>query len=131
MSETTLLLLIIARCILRIMDQHICSFNEAQKRIIAPITPFEIGGVHQAVLTVLDPVDNRTIQRMAITELGKYAHLARVRLIFLSFVMAVQYWLRASLLPGDALLIYHSMKCAMRWERSEEHTSELQSHSFI
>src|SRR5581483_830597 len=99
-SEAPVRLLVIAARILRIMDQHVRFSNEIQKSCIALIFPFDICGEDQAVTGVLNAINCRAVQRVAVRQHDADAYIALLRL--LGFVR--QDWLALTLTPQDMLI---------------------------
>src|SRR5229473_3066364 len=107
MAETMFRFLIILASILCIVYQQVCPFGKFQKSRVVVFLPLDIGGIHNTPTGILDTVENRPIQGMAMRKLYRDAHLN----VFCLLPIGDDYRFTIITMPPDnTLFLGHGMK---------------------
>src|SRR5579875_159860 len=111
MTEALPGMFVLVGSILRVVYQHIRSIYECKKGRVKLFSPFYIGGKDEYPVRVLDAIDHRPIQGMAVRKPGSHTHLRFARNVF---SRAHDGRSSSALAPDNQLLFAYCMKRAPR-----------------
>src|SRR5689334_2115261 len=102
--------IILIRCILSIVDQHMRALNEGQEGRIVTLAPLHVGRENQAAPAIFDAIDSGPVQRVAAGQMDQHTHIIALRLRR----MSLKLWRWLTCAPEHLLRAAQRMKHSAR-----------------
>jgi len=102
-------LVIVFYSILGIVNQQVCALYKSEKVLRTAIFPFDISCINHALASVIDAINDSTIEGMARSESGFYTYLCRARLLFTFLMLPFDNRIGMIVVPRNAERVAYGM----------------------